>query len=81
MDTTSGTDSNRDRGAEQWSAARHELGNVSMLIDAALRVPSLDDQASRLLAEARRRIDVLISTEPAVAAPGSMESTDGDLPT
>ena len=44
----------------RWVDVRHELGNVSLLIDAAVRVSRLDDDGRGLLEDAKRRIDALI---------------------
>ncbi len=59
MFATSGLSINRDHDDEQLTDVVHELGNVSLLIDAALRLTGPDDQMSRLLFDARRRIDEL----------------------
>ncbi len=44
----------------RWIDIRHELGNVSLLIDAVVRVSAFDDDGRRLLEDAKRRIDALI---------------------
>ncbi len=57
-DSSDDQDGDQDDDA-RWVEIRHELGNVSLLLDAAGRV-SVEREARELLDAAKQRIDTLI---------------------